>query len=44
MVIMGDNFNVLPWWTWLILLITIMGTLYGMNALYKKRRKNSSPV
>ena len=36
MVIMGNSFNVLPWWIWLGLLIAIMGTAYGISSLHKK--------
>lgn len=35
MVIMGHNFNILPWWAWLILLIAIIGTMYGVSSLRK---------
>lgn len=42
MVIMGNNFNVLPWWIWLILLIAIVGTTYGISSLRKKTHKNNT--
>jgi uncharacterized membrane protein YdjX (TVP38/TMEM64 family) len=35
MVTMGHNFNILPWWAWLILLIAIIGTMYGISSLRK---------
>jgi len=41
MVSMGNNYNVLPWWTWLILLITIIGITYALSSLRKRNRKNN---
>jgi len=41
MVSMGNNFNVLPWWTWLILLITIIGITHGISSLRKKHREKN---
>ena len=37
MVTMGNNFNLLPWWAWLILLIIIFGGAYGIGSLNKKK-------
>ncbi|MBU0481141.1 MAG: TVP38/TMEM64 family protein [Proteobacteria bacterium] len=39
MVILGDNVHVLPWWTWVILLVAIIGITFGMNSLYAGHRK-----
>jgi uncharacterized membrane protein YdjX (TVP38/TMEM64 family) len=39
MVTMGNNFNLLPWWAWMILLLTIIGITYGI--LSKKKTENS---
>ena len=39
MVTMGNNFNILPWWVWLILLIAIIVVAYGISLL--KNKKNS---
>jgi uncharacterized membrane protein YdjX (TVP38/TMEM64 family) len=39
MVSMGNNFNALPWWTWLILLIAIIGITYVFSSLRKKNRR-----
>ncbi len=36
MVTMGNNFNMFPWWVWLILLTTIIGVTYGISSLRKK--------
>jgi uncharacterized membrane protein YdjX (TVP38/TMEM64 family) len=36
MVTMGNNFNLLPWWAWLIVLITIIGVAYGISSLNKE--------
>jgi len=35
MVTMGNNFNMFPWWAWLILLTTIIGVTYGINSRSK---------
>ena len=36
MVTMGNNFNLLPWWAWLIVMITIIGVAYGISSLNKE--------
>jgi uncharacterized membrane protein YdjX (TVP38/TMEM64 family) len=36
MVIMGNKFNMLPWWAWLIVLIAIIVTTYGLSFFTKK--------
>ena len=35
MVTMGNNFNMFPWWVWLILLTTIIGVTYGISSRSK---------
>ena len=35
MVTMGNNFNMFPWWAWLILLTTIIGVSYVINSRSK---------
>jgi len=37
MVIMGDNFKVLPWWVWFILLIVIIGVAHGIRSFNKEK-------
>ena len=36
MVTMGNNFNILPWWAWLMVIIIIIGITYGISLLNKK--------
>lgn len=36
MVTMGNSFNVLPWWSWLLLLIALLVTTSWISALHKK--------
>ena len=40
MVTMGNNFNLLPWWAWLLVLITVIGVTYGISIVNKKYTKN----
>jgi uncharacterized membrane protein YdjX (TVP38/TMEM64 family) len=42
MVTMGNNFNILPWWAWLIVLAVIIGITYGLSSLCRKNRENNS--
>ena len=38
MVTMGNNFNILPWWGWVILLGIIIGTTYLISLKHRKRQ------
>jgi uncharacterized membrane protein YdjX (TVP38/TMEM64 family) len=38
MVTMGNNFNILPWWGWVILLGIIIGTTYLVSLKHRKRQ------
>jgi uncharacterized membrane protein YdjX (TVP38/TMEM64 family) len=40
MVIMGNNFRFLPWWMWLIVLLSIVGATYGVRSLHSKNTPN----
>lgn len=42
MVLMGNNFHALPWWTWSLLLGAIIGTTYGVSVLHKKKRRRQT--
>lgn len=37
MVIMGDNFNMFPWWFWFIILIAIIGVAYSTRTINKDK-------
>jgi len=37
MVTMGNNFNILPWWLWVILLGVIIGTTFIANLIRRRR-------
>ena len=37
MVIMGNNFNILPWWGWVILLGAIIGATYIASSKHSKK-------
>jgi uncharacterized membrane protein YdjX (TVP38/TMEM64 family) len=39
MVTLWNNFKILPWWTWIVLLLAIIGIVYAMNSTGRKKRK-----
>lgn len=39
MVTMMNNFKIIPWWTWLVLLLAIIGMAYGMSSLGRQKQK-----
>jgi uncharacterized membrane protein YdjX (TVP38/TMEM64 family) len=41
MVTMGNNFNMLPWWGWLIVLTTVIGITYCISILSRKHSEIS---
>ena len=41
MVTIGNNYNMLPWWAWLIILTTVIGIAYAINILSKKTQRNN---
>lgn len=44
MVIMGNNLNALPWWTWLILLMAIFGIYYVIKSVQKRDNGSTEPT
>lgn len=39
MVTMMNNFKIIPWWTWIALLLAIMSIAYGIHSLRSKKKK-----
>jgi uncharacterized membrane protein YdjX (TVP38/TMEM64 family) len=39
MVGMGNNFDIIPWWVWIIVLAVVMGAAYLMNSLIQNKLK-----
>ncbi|MFT7053847.1 MAG: putative membrane protein YdjX (TVP38/TMEM64 family) [Psychromonas sp.] len=39
MVAMGNNFDIIPWWVWIIVLAVVMGAAYFINSLIKNKLK-----
>jgi uncharacterized membrane protein YdjX (TVP38/TMEM64 family) len=39
MVVMGDSFDILPWWAWLLVLLAFVGAVSLMTSLHGKHRR-----